>query len=125
MTDQDVCPTGDALDALIAQLLACGGALSQIIGHMREFEASGLSSPDAPPILDVAHSLIRGVVGDLPERHSEEEIRVSAEIVERVTTAICEEIFFVPPAEIRRVRGGSGSANSAKRRRRQSGRRRR
>jgi hypothetical protein len=123
MTDQDVDPTGDALDALIAQLLACGGALSQIIGHMREFEASGLSAPDAPPILDVAHSLIRGVVQDLPERHSDESIRVSAEIVEQVTTAICEEIFFVPPSEIRRARGGSRSANSSKRRR--SGRRRR
>lgn len=125
MTDQDACPTDDALDSLIAQLLACGGALSQIIGHMRQFEGSGLSSPDAPPILELAHSLIRQVVGELPERHSEDDIRVSAEIVDEVTTAICEEIFFVPPSEIRRARGGAGSANSSKQRRRRSGRRRR
>jgi len=45
MTDHDVGPTGDALDALVAQLLACGGALSQIIGHMREFEASACPRP--------------------------------------------------------------------------------
>ena len=125
MTDQDARPTPDALGALIAQLIDCGGALSQIISHMCEFEASGLSSPDAPPMLEVAHSMIRSVLGDLPKRHSEEEIRVSAEIVEQVTAAICDEIFLVPPAEIRRSQGGSSSAKSQDRRRRSSRNRRR
>jgi hypothetical protein len=47
MTDQGPFPTGDALDGLVARLLDCGGALSQMIGRMKEFEASGLSSPDS------------------------------------------------------------------------------
>jgi hypothetical protein len=123
MTNQDPCPAHPAVDALVAQLLACGGALSQIISHMSEFEASGLSSPDAPPIIDVAHSLIRDVIRDLPERHSEDEIQASAEIVEQVTTAICENIFFVPPTEIRRSLNGASSRTSRNRRR--SGRRKR
>ena len=122
MNDQDATSTHDALDALIDQLLACGGALSQIIGRMQEFEASGLSSPDAPPILEVAHKLIRDVNAALSERHTEQEIKVSAAIVEEVTTAICENIFFIPPSEIRRMSRSSPSAGGRKRQRR-SGRR--
>ena len=118
MNDQDASPTRDALDALVAQLLACGGPLSQIIGRMQEFEASGLSAPDAPPILEVAHTLIRDVNVALLERHTEQEIRVSAAIVGEVTTAICENIFFIPPSEIRRMSGGSVRAGASGRQRR-------
>jgi hypothetical protein len=125
MTDQDAFPTPDALDVLVAQLLDCGGALSQMIGRMQEFEASGLSSPDAPPILEVTHSLIRDVIAELAGRHTDQELRASAQIVEEVTTAICENIFSVPVSEIRRSLGGSGSAGSRKRQRGRSGRRRR
>jgi hypothetical protein len=125
MTYQDESPGADALDALVAQLLACGGALSQIIGRMQEYESSGLSSPDAPPILEVAHSLIRDVNGALLERHTDQEIRVSAAIVEQVTTAICENIFFVPPSEMRRASRGRSRAAGSRRRAPRSGRRRR
>ncbi len=125
MTDQPAFPTADALDALVAQLLGCGGAINQIIGRMQEFQASGLSSPDAPPILEVAHSLIRDVNAELPERHTDRELQVSAEIIAEVTTAICENIFFVPPSEIRRSSGGLGSAGSRRRQRRRSARRKR
>lgn len=120
MTDQTTSPTAHALDALVAQLLDCGGALSQIIGRMRQFEASGLSAPDAPPILEVAHSLIRDVNAELPERHTDRELRVSAEIIEEVTTAICENIFFLPPSEVRRGLSGLGSPESRRRERRPS-----
>jgi hypothetical protein len=118
-------PTADALDALIAQLLACGGALSQIIGRMRGFEASGLSSPDGPPILEVAHSLIRDVNAGLPERHTDQEIRVSAAIVEQMTTEICENIFFIPPSEIRCSFTSRSASAVPRTRRRRSGRRHR
>jgi hypothetical protein len=118
MNDQVASPTHDALDALVDQLLACGGALSQIIGRMQEFETSGLSSPDAPPILEVAHKLIRDVNAALSERHTEQEIKVSAAIVEEVTTAICENIFFIPPSEVRRMSGGSTRAGASRRERR-------
>jgi len=125
MNDHDASPTADALDALVSQLLACGGPLSQMIGGMQEAEASGLSSPDAPPILEVAHSLIRDVNAGLPDRYTEQEIRVSAAIVEEVTTAICENIFFIPPSEMRRMSRSSPSAARRRNRQRRSGRRRR
>jgi hypothetical protein len=125
MTDQRAFPTADALDAVVAQLLNCRGALNQIIGRMQEFEASGVSSPDAPPILEIAHSLIRDVNAGLPERHTDRELQVSVEIIAEVTTAISENILFVPPSEIRRSPGGLGSAGSRRRRRRRSARRKR
>jgi hypothetical protein len=124
VSSQGTSPAGDALDALIAQLLDCGGVLSQIIGHMCEFEASGLSSPGLRPIPEIAHSVIRSVLEDLPKRHSQEAISASAEIVHEVTSAICDEIFVVPPDEIRRTLNGSASRQSHPRRRPRSRRRR-
>ena len=125
MRDLDALPSDDCLDALVTALIGCGGPLSQMVSHMHEAEASGLSSLDAPPIFEVAHQLIRDVVDDLSDRHTEAEIRTSAEIVEQVTTAICENIFFVPPAEIRRALNGPGIRRPLNRRQRRSGRRRR
>lgn len=125
MTDQDAHSTADELDALVASLLDCGGPLSQIISSMHAFESSGLSSPDAPPVIEVAHSVIRSVLGGVSERYSEQEIRVCAEIVEQVTTAICEEIFLVPPAEIHRIQGGPSGRSGRKPGRRSSRRHRR
>jgi len=125
MSDLDALPSDDCLDALVTQLIGCGGPLSQMISHMHEAEASGLCSPDAPPIFEIAHKLIRDVIDDLSDRHTEDEIRTSATIVEEVTTAICEDIFFIPPAEMRRMQRGRGSAGPGKRRRRRSGRGRR
>lgn len=124
MTDHKIAPTPDLLDVLVDQLLACGAPISQMMAGMQEFEASGLSSPDAPPAFEVAHSLIRSVIDDFTERYSDEEIRISAEIVAQATVAMCENIFVVPPSEIRRSIGGSGSAGSHRRRRQRSGRRR-
>jgi len=122
MTDQRSSPAADALDGLVAQLLDCGGALSQIIASMQEFEASGLSSPDAPPILEVAHALIRDVNAELPKRYTEQELRVSAEIIQELTTAICENIFIVPLAEIRRNSGARSSPRRRRQRRPEHGR---
>ncbi|HTP19238.1 MAG TPA: hypothetical protein VMJ65_06515 [Solirubrobacteraceae bacterium] len=121
MTDQQAFPTSDGLDELITQLLDCGAALSQVISHMQAFEAPGLSSPNAPPILEVADSLIRDACAEIPKHHTYAELRGSAEIINQVTAAICENIFFVPPSEIRPP-GASGSPGS---RRRQQGRSRR
>lgn len=108
MTDQDAAPTADVLDALVDQLLACAAPISQMMARMHEFEASGLSSPDAPPIFEVAHSLIRSVVDDLTERYADDQIQVASVIVAQATVAICKNIFFVPPSESRRSLGGSG-----------------
>jgi hypothetical protein len=87
----------DAVDQLVAELLDCGGVLSQIISHMVQFEASGRSAPDAAPIPEVAHSLIRDVLGDLRKRHSKRDIAVAAAIVNEATAAICNDLFAVGP----------------------------
>jgi hypothetical protein len=88
----------DMLDELITQVLVCGGVLSQIISHMVEAQASGRSAPDAAPIPEVAHSLIRGVIADVAPLHSDEEITTTTAIIEEITNAISENIFLVPPS---------------------------
>ena len=87
----------DPLDDLVSELLGCGAVLSQIIGRMIEFEASGRSDPHAAAIPDVAHSVIRSVLDDVKGRHADAEIRATALIVSEVTDAICNDIFFVAP----------------------------
>jgi|SRR5579884_378145 len=87
----------DPVDQLVTHLLDAGGVLSQIVGRMVEFEASGRSAPDAAPIPDVAYSLIRDVLDPLTKTHSKRDIRVAAAILEQATTAICDNIFFVDP----------------------------
>jgi hypothetical protein len=124
MTDPEAAHTPDVLDVLVDQLLACGAPISQMMASMHEFEASGSSSPDGPPIFEVAHSLIRDVVDDLTERYSEDEIQVASEIVAQATIAICANIFAVPSSEIRRSRRRSGAAGPRRRGQQRSGRRR-
>ncbi|HZE05936.1 MAG TPA: hypothetical protein VE127_11965 [Solirubrobacteraceae bacterium] len=108
---------------LVDQLLACGAPVSQMMAGMKEFEASGRSSPDAPPIFEVAHSLIRSAVDGLTDRYSDDEIRISAGVVAQATIAICQNIFVVPQTEIGRSVGRSRSAGSHTRRRRSRRRR--
>jgi hypothetical protein len=90
-------PPPDALDDLVTQLLECGAILSQIISHMVQFQAAGRSAPDAAPIPEVAHSLIRGVLGGVGKRHSKRDIRAAATIVKQATASIGNEIYFVGP----------------------------
>jgi hypothetical protein len=90
-------PVPDPLDELVSHLLSCDGALSQIISHMVRFGASGRSAPNAAPIPEAAHSLIRSVIAGMSSQHSKRDIRVAAKIVAQVTDAICEDIFAVDP----------------------------
>ena len=53
--------------------------------------------------------MIRSAVDDLTDRYSDDEIRISAEVVAQATIAICKNIFVVPRSEIRRSLSGSGS----------------
>ena len=87
----------DALDQLATELLECGGVLSQIISHMVRFQAAGRAAPDAAPIPEVAHSIVRDVLNHVGKRHSKRDIRVAAAIVKEATTAIRDDIFFVGP----------------------------
>jgi hypothetical protein len=115
MIDSEETPTPDLLDVLVEQLLACGAPISQMMARMHECEAAGLSSPDAPPIFEVAHSVIRGVVDDLTEHYSDDQIRTASEIVAQATVAMCENIFFVPLSELRRAPRRPGSTRSPRR----------
>jgi hypothetical protein len=85
------------LDELVDELLNCGGVLSQMISHMAEFSSAGRPASGVAPIPDVAHSLIRSVLDDVPKRHSKRDIRVAAMMVGEVTEAICHDIFLVSP----------------------------
>jgi hypothetical protein len=90
-------PLPDALDDLTTQLLECGAVLSQLISHMVHLQAAGRSAPDAVPIPDVAHSLIRSVLRDVGKRHSKRDIKVAAAIVKQATASICDDICYVRP----------------------------
>jgi hypothetical protein len=45
---------------------------------MLQFQAAGRSAPDAAPIPEVAHTVIKDAIGDLTKRHSKRDIRVTA-----------------------------------------------
>jgi hypothetical protein len=98
MTDDSV-PSRppDALDDFVTQLLECGGVLSQIISAMVEFQSSGRSAPDAAPIPEVAHSVIRDVLGDLGKRYSKRDVKVAARMVREATEAMCSDLFVLGP----------------------------
>jgi hypothetical protein len=87
----------DCLEEFVTELLECGGVLSQIVSRMVQFQASGRSAPDAAPIPEVAHSLIRDVLDGVRKRHAKRDIRVAAAIVGEATEAIADNILFIGP----------------------------
>jgi hypothetical protein len=98
MTDSHDVPPPDALDDLVKQLLECGGVLSQIIASMVEFQSSGRSAPDAAPIPEVAHTLIRSVIEDVVGKgYSKRDLKVAARIVRETTALICSDLYVVGP----------------------------
>jgi hypothetical protein len=90
-------PLPDALDDLTTRLLECGAVLSQLISHMVEFQATGRSAPDAAPIPEIAHSLIRGVLRDVGKQHSKRDIKLAAAIVKQTTASISRDLYYVGP----------------------------
>jgi len=119
MADQGDPPKPDAaLDELVTRLLECGAVLSQIVGHMVQFEASGRSAPGAAPIPTVAHSLIRSVIAEPTEAHSAAEIGSAALIIKAVTETISEEIFIVDPSMLSSPRRSTRPAATGRRKRR-------
>lgn len=97
MTEQaDPTIADDPLDKLVFELLGVGAVLSQIVSHMIRSEAGGRSVPDAAPIPDVAHAVLRDVLGDL-RRHSARDLTIASAIVGEATEAICDGLFLVNP----------------------------
>lgn len=97
MNDHTPLPPADALDELVTQLLECGGVLSQIISAMVEFQSSGRAAPDAAPIPEVAHTVIRDVLGGVGKRYSKRDVKVAAKIVREATEAICSDLYVLGP----------------------------
>lgn len=85
------------LDVLTTELLEVGASLSQIVGGMIKFEAQHGPVPDAAPIPEVAHFLIRSVLDGVGKHHSKRDIRVAAAIIAESNEAISENIFIVDP----------------------------
>lgn len=97
MTDSHFPEPADAVDELVTQLLACGGVLSQIIAAMVEFQSRGRAAPDAAPIPEVAHTVIRDVLGGIGTRHSKRDVKVAARIVREATDAMCNDLYVLGP----------------------------
>ena len=87
----------DPLDRLVAQLLDCGAVLSQMIQGMIDWEAEHPPAPDAVPIPETAHRLIRDVLEDVRKQFSRGQVGTAARIVELATELISHNIFVVTP----------------------------
>ena len=85
-----------ALDELVSELLACGLALSHLVTGMAEWETTHGSPVDAPPLTQVAHSLVSGVAADRLRR-SQVDLRVSAAIIREIAAAVREDIYVINP----------------------------
>lgn len=84
------------LDELISELLVCGTVLSQLINGMIEWETTHGCHPDAPPLSQVAHSLVTGVAADRLH-HSKRDLRVTGAIIKEIAAAVREDIYVVNP----------------------------
>jgi hypothetical protein len=87
----------EPLDELVAELLDCGGVLSQIISAMVEFQAGGHHAGDQVPTPEIAYSIVRGVVCGLSERFSAADLQTSAIVVREVTEVLCNELYVLGP----------------------------
>ena len=87
----------DALDRLTTSLLECGGVLSQIVADMARFQAAGLSAPNAVPVPEAAHAVVKDAIGALGHRHSRRDLKMAARVIAEATEAIVNDVFFVDP----------------------------
>lgn len=121
MNDNPNChhSSAGALGALVAQLIVCGGVLSQIVNHMVQWEPADGSAGDAVPIPAALQELLRGVLEPLASTHSTSELEAITVILAEVTETICDEVFFVPSLdEPSRTPPGPSSRNRSCNRRR-------
>jgi hypothetical protein len=106
------------LDALITELIECGGVLSQIVAHMAFCDRAGYSAPDAPPPGVVLRELLTGVLKPIVAECPSEQTEATTVLLRDVTRTICDEIMFVPVEEMERLNRRQRRARSHARRRR-------
>lgn len=98
MSDQNnTHPPQDPLDELVDELFGWNWLVTHMISSMLRSEANGHSHPDAPPIPDVAHRLIRDEIEAVCRRHSAQDIEVATTILAEAADAVSENIFIVNP----------------------------
>jgi hypothetical protein len=87
----------DAFDELAAELLDCGGVLSQMIAGMVAHQASADGSTEYVAIPEAARALLREVLDDVSDRHSADDATIAAQLVGEVTDALTNDVFLVNP----------------------------
>jgi hypothetical protein len=97
--DDEPAPAEDAdpFEALAGELLDCGGVLSQLIAGMIARQASAGEATEYMAIPEGARALLRQVLGQVRERHSQQDAATAAAIVGEVTNVLTNEVFFVNP----------------------------
>ena len=87
--------TSAAADALALAMMNSFGQLSLILAHMHRFQAEGKSSPDAldPPF--ALAELLKGVLRELGEEHTADDIATAAQMLGSATQLIGDELFVV------------------------------
>jgi hypothetical protein len=87
-----------AVDALVDAIMQSYGQLALILDHMQRYR----SAPDAEPIPDVLRDLLRGVLGQMADRHGPDDVATAAQMLSAATDAIGGELYFVPPSRAER-----------------------
>ena len=93
----DSADAADPFDQLANELLDCGGVLSQVVAGMVEHQNAQDGSSEYVAIPDAVHALMREVLEDVGERHSEAEAAIAAQLVRDVTNAFTSDIFLDHP----------------------------
>ncbi len=88
--------SGDPVDALVVEVVNCGGVMSQIVNSMVAEQSAGRSAPGAPPIPVVLHGLLRSVLEPLVASESKAQTKQTTAMLAEITQTISEEIFLVP-----------------------------
>jgi hypothetical protein len=101
------------LQDLANQLLECGAVLSQIVSGMVQWQAAGLSHPNAVPIPEAARTLVADVLKEAKPKHSRRDLKVAAAIVKEATDAIAENVYFVDPDWAREVLDNANEEDGA------------
>jgi hypothetical protein len=80
------------IDRLTALLLVCTGVISTMCNGLLAYAGSG-DAADGFDVQYTAHQLVREVLVELGERHSESELVVAAAVIEDSLNAICEGLL--------------------------------
>lgn len=85
-----------ALDELVSELLVCASAINHLITGMIEWETMHGSPAEAPPLTQIAHTLLSSVAGDRLHQ-SKRDLKMAAAIAREIAAGVQEDIYVVNP----------------------------